>query len=213
MNFRSGLACRIGLFFLLLGLAGCIQLTKSFPEKQFYSLEVSRQGAVSSPAPGTILRVRRFLATPQIESRGLVYRTGELQYESDFYHEWFVAPSDLVTQQTQNWMAASSLFEHVLESASALEETHAIEGAITGLYGDYRDRTAPKAILEIRARLTGETASRSQIVFDQDYRQAITVPDESPGALVKAWNEELHQILTSLEADLRRSSALAKPRK
>ena len=213
MNFRLRLIRGIGLCFLLLGLAGCIQLTKSFPEKQFYSLEVSRQGAASSPAPGTVLRVRRFLTAPQFDNRGLVYRTGELQYESDFYHEWFVSPKALVTEQMQNWLAASGLFEHVLDPASALEETHAIEGAITGLYGDYRDPTAPKAILEIRVRLTRETASRSRIVLDQDYRQAITVPNESPGALVKAWNEELQQVLTELEADLRRSGAFAESHK
>jgi uncharacterized lipoprotein YmbA len=201
------LACRIALGLLALGPFGCIQLTKSFPEKQFYALEVSHPGSAAAAAPGTILRVRRFLAAPQFEGRGLVYRTGEWQYESDFYHEWFAAPSALVTQQVQSWMAASGLFQHVLDPASALEETQAMEGTIAELYGDYRDPSAPKAVLAIRVRLTSENPGGFRIVFAQDYRQTVTVPDESPGALVRAWNEELQRILTELEADLRRTSS------
>jgi hypothetical protein len=50
-------------------------------------------------------------------------------------------------------------------------------------------------------------------VLQQDYRQAVTVADESPGTLVKGWNDELQQILTSLEEDLRRTDILAKTRK
>jgi cholesterol transport system auxiliary component len=194
-----------GLCLLLLGLAGCIQLAKNFPEKQSYALEVTRPGGPSVAAPDAILRVRRFAAAPQFEGRGLVYRTGEWQYESDFYHEWFIAPSALVTHQVQRWLTSSGLFRHVLDPASALEETQSLEGTIAELYGDYRDATAPKAVLVIRVRLSSETAGASRIVFDQDYRQAVTVPDESPGALVRAWNEELQAILTELEADLRKA--------
>jgi cholesterol transport system auxiliary component len=208
MRARPPFAHSLTLGLMSLGLAGCLQLNKSYPEKQFYALEVSRPGGASATAPGAILRVRRFAAAPQFEGRGLVYRTGEWRYESDFYHEWFIAPSALVTHQVERWLAASGLFRHVLDPGSALEETQALEGTIEELYGDYRDATAPKAVLALRVRLSREAAGVSRIVLDQDYRQAVTVPDESPDALVRAWNEELQAILAGLEADLRRAGAL-----
>jgi len=194
---------------LLLVEGGCLNLTKSYPEKQFYSLEVPRTSAETHPTIGSVLRVQRFVAAPQFEGRELVYRTGDLQFESDFYHEWFVSPSAVVTQQTHNWLAASGLFQSVLDSNSGLDESLAMEGYISALYGDYRVKTAPKAIMELRVRLIGEGQGRSKILFQQEYRQAITVADESPEALVKGWNDELQSILAALEDDLRRGKVSA----
>ena len=188
---------------LLLG-AGCLTLNKSYPEKQFYSLEVPRTSTDTHPAIGSVLRVQRFVAAPQFEGRELVYRTGDLQFESDFYHEWFVSPSAVVTQQTHNWLAASGLFQSVLDSNSGLDESLTLEGYISALYGDYRVKTAPKAVLELRVRMIGEGQGRTKILFQQEYRQAMTVADETPVALVKGWNDELQAILAALEDDLRR---------
>ena len=187
----------------------CVQLNKSYPEKQFYSLEVARTAATANPGTGHVLRVRRFVVAPQYEGRELVYRTGDLQFESDFYHEWFVQPGAVLTQQTLNWLAASGIFQAVLDSGSRLDETLTLEGHVTALYGDYRDKSAPKAVLELRVRVIGENESRPPILFHQDYRQAITVADETPEALVKGLNEELQLILSLLEEDLRRMKLTA----
>jgi cholesterol transport system auxiliary component len=185
--------------------SGCIQLNKSYPEKQFYSLDVPRASAQATPAFSKVLRIRRFVVAPQFEGRELVYRTGDLQFESDFYHEWFVSPSAVLTQQTQNWLAASGLFQAIIDSGSRLDEALTLEGYVSALYGDYRDKAAPKAVLEMGVRLIGEDEGRPPILFHQDYRQAITVADESPEALLKGWNEELQVILGLLEEDLRRA--------
>jgi uncharacterized lipoprotein YmbA len=213
MNSDLQVVSRSVVLALLVALSGCIEITKSYPEKQFYAFETARQGAKSSLVPGTILRVRPFPAAPKFEGRELVYRTGEFQYESDFYNEWLVAPNAILTQQVQNWLAASGLFQYVLDGSSMLDETHVLEGSITALYGDYRDKTSPKAVMELRVRLIHESGNHSDIVLQQDYRQAVTVADESPGTLVKGWNDELQQILTALEEDLRRTDILAKTRK
>ena len=189
----------------------CVQLNKSYPDKQLYSLEVSRAAApLTNSASGPVLRIRRFVVAPQFEGRELVYRTGELQFESDFYHEWFVQPNAVLTQQTHNWLSASGLFEAVLDSSSKLDETLTLEGYVGALYGDYRDKAAPKAVLDLHVRMITEGESRSRMLFNQDYRQAISVPDESPEALVKGWNEELQLILSLLEEDLRRVKLISK---
>ena len=206
------LACRTLALALLVALGGCIELNKSYPEKQFYSLDAGRVSAQASPIPGTILKVRRFPIAPQFEGRELVYRTGELQYESDFYHEWFVSPGAMFTQQIQNWMAASGLFQTVLDGSSVLEETHLLEGSIIALYGDVREKASPNAVMEMRVRLVQENGARSTVVFQQDYRQTIAVADGSPDALVAGWNEELRRILTALEEDLHRTDLLARSR-
>ena len=43
------------------------------------------------------LAVRGFTLDPVYDCRGLMYRKGESEYESDFYHEFLVAPLPPVT--------------------------------------------------------------------------------------------------------------------
>jgi cholesterol transport system auxiliary component len=190
---------------VLLLAAGCVQLNKTYPEKRFYSLALTRAGEQAASPSDKILRVRRFLVAPQFEGREFVYRTGNLQYESDYYNEWFVSPGALLTEETFNWLAASGLFHAVLDGGSTIEESVMLEGYVTALYGDFREAPAPKAVLELRIHVIEADGRRPRILFHQSYRQAITVADESPGSLVKGWNSDLEQILSAVEEDLRQA--------
>jgi uncharacterized lipoprotein YmbA len=195
---------------LLMTQAGCFTLTKPFPEKQFYVLDTSRSGDQSPTIAGSVLKVRQFPTVPEFQGRELVYRTHDLQYESDFYHEWFVSPSAMVTQQVQKWMGASGLFRYVLDGSSVVDETHVLEGSVLALYGDYREKRIPKAVMELRIQLVQETPRGTSVTFQHDYHQSIPALDESPVALVNGWNECLQRILIALEDDLRQANGLAK---
>lgn len=191
------------------GMSGCLKLSKEFPERTYYALEVPRPGPDPAAEAGTILKVRKFRVLPRYEGKGLVYWTGEHQYESDYYRQWFVAPNAMVTQQVQGWVAASGLFEHVLASASTAEETHVLEGTVTALYGDYRGRASPKAVLGLQVVLLDERPSHSGIVFQRDYQREVGLPTPAPDALVQGWNEALRQVLAALEEDLRKVTSQA----
>jgi cholesterol transport system auxiliary component len=197
---------------VLLLATGCVQLNKAYPEKRFYSLALTRAGDQAASPSDKILRVRRFLVAPQFEGREFVYRTGDLQYESDYYNEWFVSPGALLTEQAYNWLAASGLFHAVLDGGSTIEESVVLEGYVTALYGDFRDTAAPKAILEFRIHVIEADGRRPRLLFHQSYRQAATVVDESPGSLLKGWNSDLEQILSAVEEDLRRALLMKPPR-
>ncbi len=184
--------------------SGCVSLAKSFPEKHFYSLDVVRQGEQVGPASGTVLKVQRFRISPRFEGKEMVYRTSDTRYESDFYNEWFISPNAMVTQQAQNWLANAGLFQAVVDSSSSLDATHVLEGSVTALYGDYRQKEAPKAVLDFQVVLINEGASHTEIVFRREYRQVVDMANMSPDTLASGWNEGLRQILAALEKDLRK---------
>ena len=188
----------------LLFLSGCVSLTKSFPDKHYYALEVTRQGEPGVPASGAVLDVRGLFVSPGFEGKELVYRTGNTRYESDFYNAWFLSPSAMLTQQMQDWLRQAQLFEHVVASPSYLDATHIMEGAVTALYGDYRQQGGRKAVVGMHIVLIEDHSTRPAIVFQRDYQQLVELTETSPDALTRGWNQGLEKIFMTLEADLRR---------
>jgi hypothetical protein len=82
------------------------------------------------------------------------------------------------------------------------EPTHILEGRLYALYGDYRQSSAPQAVLGIQF-FVSRLGESSEVVFHKDYSQQVPADGRSPEALAAAWNRGLQQILTGLEADLR----------
>jgi len=187
----------------LLVLSSCLNLAKSNPERQYYSLDVTRREDSGVPLAGTVLEVQRLVVAPAFQGQGLVYRTEDTRYESDFYNQWFVSPGAMLTQQVQNWLINARLFEHVVPTSGTIEATHRLEGTVTALYGDYRQRDRRKAVVGMRMVLIEDNAQRTVIVFQHDYRQMVELADTSPDGLTLAWNQGLEQVFMALEQDLR----------
>ena len=196
---RSGAIC-----ITLVVLGACVSLTKSYPEKHYYALDVARQGDTLNPVSLTILKIRKFRASPSFEGKEFVYRTSAAQYEADFYNEWFVPPNAMLTQQVQSWLTRSGLFQYVVDSSGPVDSTHILEAAVTALYGDYRVNSG-KAVLALQFFLVHEASDPADIVWHQEYRKEVELTEMSPEALVNGWNNALRLILTALENDLHRT--------
>ena len=188
---------------MVLALGGCVSVERKYLEKHYFVIDVSRQGAPSARHNGAILRVQKLRISPRYEGKGLVYRRQDVSYESDFYNEFFVSPGALLTEEVQQWLARSGLFQHVVASTSQLQASYILEGLVSALYGDYREGTAPKAVLGIQFFLVRDVAARSEIVFQKEYRKEIATGQRSPKTLVEGWNQALREILASFEEDLK----------
>lgn len=184
------------------GLNGCLTVSKAYPDKTYYVLTAARPGPDPVSADKTVLKIKRFRALPRFEGRGLVYRTSDYHYESDYYHEWFLAPDAMLTQQAHDWLAGAGLFRHVLASASTVEETHLLEGTVTALYGDYRDRASPRAVLGLQVLLIAGDGDPT-VLMQRDYQEAAEVAALTPDALMRGWETALQRILTGVEGDLK----------
>jgi cholesterol transport system auxiliary component len=181
--------------------AGC-SLKKQSPSKLRYLVEAQRPGEAMQPSAQTILRVRNLRVASPFEGRGFVYRNSDQNYESDFYHEFLVAPQSMLTEQVRQWLGASGRFRAVLDSASKLDATHSLEGDVTALYADFRDKAAPKAVLEIHFLLLSDHGPAPQIALQKSYRQEASVETRSPDAMARAWSAALAKMMAALEQDL-----------
>jgi len=81
-------------------LAACnFSMEKEYPEKKYYLLEASygKNSGNKEALPETSLAVRKFRISPAFAGTAFVYRMGPLQYDEDFYHEFFISPSMMIT--------------------------------------------------------------------------------------------------------------------
>jgi cholesterol transport system auxiliary component len=185
--------------------AGCLGLSREYPEKHEFVLEAPAHGeAKGTPAQG-VLRVNIFRVGPICEQNELVRRTGDVEYESDFYNEWFVPPGAMLTSAFGDWLSSAGVFAHVITAAAGVDATVALGGLVTTLYGDYRTEQ-PKAVLGVEVGLVSEDAA-PRILLQRSYRKEVEIPNQSAEALVRGLNEALRLILVDLEADLRKLPA------
>jgi uncharacterized lipoprotein YmbA len=202
MNRRRTLTLRFGVALAAALLVGGCSLKKQYPAKHSFLIEARRNGESRTASAPAVLRVRNLQIAPPFEARGFVYRTSDLGYQTDFYHEFLVAPRALITEQTRQWLGASGLFRFALDPTSKADATHSLEGSVSALYGDYRDGALPKAALAVEFFLVNDQPASPEIVFHKSYRQEVALENRAPETLAKGWGKALEQILSALEQDL-----------
>jgi cholesterol transport system auxiliary component len=188
---------------LLLLLAGCVNFERSYPDKRYFTLEISGDNDPSSQTGSGVLEVVDLGVSRRYEGQSFLYRISETGYESDFYNQFLVAPGPLISEELRKGLTGSGLFEHVINSSSELQPTHRLEGTVNALYGDFRNINAPKAILEIQFFLTKQAPKENQILMDKRYSKSVPLSGRTPEALVQGWDQALDGVLTSLIADLK----------
>ena len=199
MNRCTIILMRIGLLFALL-FSGCINQKAVL--RDTFLLDAPRPGVSGQPASETILAVQLFSIGPAYQSKGLVYRTGENKYKSDFYNEYFISPASMLTEQARNWLSASGVFAQVLSPASSVAPTHILEGHVRQIGADLRDDSKPRATLEISFFLLKQQKRNRTIQLNKTYSVTRPLADETAAACIDALNQCLSEILGNLEKDL-----------
>ena len=184
-----------------LAMAACLNLNKSYPEKRSFVLDVSSVSREPAPEATMVLKVSKFRVSPLFVGRAMVYRIGELQYENDFYDEWFVSPGALLTQQFHDWLSKTGRFRFVLVGTNHIEPTHLLEGRVAEFYGDYRLAELPKAIFGIELLLLDGLNER-QAILRRTYHKEVPLANRSPDALAEGLTQAVRLVLVDLEREL-----------
>lgn len=175
-------------------LSGCGYNRRSFV------LEVSRDRPQQEISKDVVLDVQSFNVDTAFSNRSLVYRKKQSEYETDFYNQFLIRPEDMITEKTRSWLSESGLFELVLEPGSYIDASHVLEGNIITLYGDFRDKSSPKATMKIRFFLI--KLSDKSVVFAKTYETTSESNERTAESLVEAFDNCLTNILSDLEEDL-----------
>jgi len=183
--------------------AACVGIEKSYPDKRYFVLEASANPSLANPAGNETLEVSNIRISPRYADRSFVYRTSEAGYESDFYNQFLVSPSSLITEEVRKALTGSQIFKYVISPTNQLQPSYVLEGTVNALYGDFRNTNSPRAVLEMEFFLTSEIPGNPGILMQRRYAKSLPLTGRTTEALIKGWNQALEEILTSLVADLK----------
>lgn len=189
---------------LVLPAAGCtVAPEKDYSVKRQYVLRAERDDQPAANGAAPALRVRRFRASSPFSGTQLVYRRGDVTFETDFYNELLAPPASMITAQVRQWLGSGDVFASAVGVGSLANTAYLLEGNIIALHGDYADKKKPAAVLEIQFFLIDDSGNENAVVFHKTYRQTAPLASDEPATLVKGLNGCLRQMLKALEADLK----------
>ena len=191
----------VALALLCLSLVSCEAMMKPAPDKAYFAIDVPPP-AKAKGSSDLVLRVRRVNVATPYNARTFVYKVGEGKFESDYYNGFVTSPAENLTDELIGWLAPGGPFASVIDGASSVSHQLVLESNVTALYGDYTDRQAPQAVIEVKFFLMDDTGADTRIVFQKTYRQTAPVDGDGPGALVKGWNAAYRQVLSEIARDL-----------
>ncbi len=187
--------------------SGCSVPGSNLGGAQHFVLGAERSGSAAEGIDKGVLRIRSFRISSPFSSNQLVYRTGKVSYEADYYKRFLVPPGSMITEQLQNWLIDSGVFRNVVGASSRVESDYSMEGRIFGIYGDYRDPRHPWAMMGMQIIIVDEADAANSVRFNKTYNQALPVPSISAADLVVGFNKCLENIFTELEKDLRQMNS------
>jgi ABC-type uncharacterized transport system auxiliary subunit len=183
--------------------AGCRLQRRALPEHTYVLQLPPAEPLPTASAPNAALLVRPLTVAAPFASRSFVIRRGESEYAVDAYNAFLMSPGVLLTDAFAGWIRGLGRFAVVTTGGSRIDPTHALEGEVTELYGDYRNPDHAEAHLDIHLRLFHPLDGRnSTLHWQRSLRKAIPLPRAGAEELVAGWNKALAEICREITPSL-----------
>ena len=134
--------------------------------------------------------------------KAFVYRQGEIKFEADFYNEFFVAPTAMLSETTARALAAANVFRRVIPPGATDAGDFVLDGFASEFYGDMREAGKPAAVVAITYYLLPANSTVPTVIWSREYQQRVPVTEPTPDGFARAWNTALAAILADLARDL-----------
>lgn len=185
---------------LTLLLCGCA--SRSPWKQESFALTIPASTERGAIAHTNILSLRRVTVSTLFRDQPLVYRTGENSYEADPYAKFLVPPDRMLGECLLISLRNGRAFSDVLDPGSSLKSNCSMEVSVSQLYGDFRQRGKPFAVLQMHLILY-RTDDRECVLWQQDFFKSLPLAARTPAALFVGWNNGLQQIIAEVNLQLK----------
>lgn len=200
---RLATGAPLGLLLLMLGLlTGCLSRPPVVPQSFNFAIPSLR----SSPteAGRHVLEIRQLRVAAPFDSQSFVYRTGPSAYERDPYAQFLVRPEESFVAPLRGYFLNSGLFQDVSNRGSALQPDTMVEIYVSELYGDFRNKAAPAAVLSMRfVFFEVKQGAPGAVILQKEYAERVGFKTRTAAALMAGWNEAFQRITEAVITDLK----------
>lgn len=186
---------------LLFLLGGCLRAKYPHRQEFLFDVQMPHYPVAAKYQRPFVLQVLNTTIAPQFASRQMVYRWDDLRYETDFYHIFFIAPNQQLTQIIAQWLQKSRKFSRTV-TTTLLSANYFLMPHIEKLYIDMRDKAHPHAIIAIRFRLYHQQKYEKTLVLDAVFQQDLLLRDTSAPEVMHAWDVGITRILRKFTREL-----------
>ena len=181
-------------------LASCA-LNRPAPVKQQYLLDPPPPAAVAK-SQSTSVRVGTINVAVPFRGRSFVLREADLRYETDYYNEFLVPPSTMLTELTARALERSKAFARVVPPSYSADADWALDGFVSALYGDERDGKKLSADVAVSYYLFQSSGGSGMPVWTRDYQKRVPLATSTTEAYAAALNTAFGEIFAELTRDL-----------
>lgn len=188
---------------------GCGVQPQPAPSNSFFMLNVQPDAAPIDAASAACLTLRSVTVRPQFAGVALVYRTGELTYEKDYYNQFLAVPDQQFGDILAEWLRSADV-RVCADGRTDGTQRLTLEPHLEAIYADFRNPSAPAAYARMRFVLTryDRSCRCSSIVLDETFEAVAPLPPRPAaeavvGAMSKAVDEVLAQFYPSLQEAIR----------
>jgi uncharacterized lipoprotein YmbA len=181
-------------------LAGC-SLSRPAPVKQQFLLDPPAPAAVAKAQP-TSVRVGTINVAAPFRGRSFVLRQADLRYETDYYNEFLVPPSTMLTELTARALDRSKAFARVIPPSYSADADWVLDGFVSALYGDERDGKKIAADVAVSYYLFQASGGSGMPVWTHDYQKHILLASTTTEGYAAALNTAFGEIFAELARDL-----------
>ncbi len=186
-------------------LSGCLSRPSPSLNTQSFSFAIPPITTAKSSPHGHVLAIRRLNVAAPFDQQSFLYRTGEFSYERDPYAQFLVAPAQDLMGPIRGYFRQSGLFSAVTELGSALQPNTVVEITANQIYGDFRRRTAPGAVLSLSfVFFDTPNGLPGRVLLQKSYTRRVPLKTRTAAALMAGWNEALAEIMREVDADLKK---------
>lgn len=186
-------------------LTACSAVTRPAPVRQTFLLAPKAPPAVAQPQAAA-LRVGVVNVAAPFRGKAFVYRLGDLRFETDFYVEFLVPPSAMLTELTTRALVSARPFTRIAGPGAAADAEWVLDGFASALYADTRNEVKPTAELTITYYLTPAGGAEQTPVWTHEYTRHAAMRDGSAAAYADALNTAFGEIVAELAQDLSKVS-------
>ncbi|MCE5184582.1 MAG: hypothetical protein LLF76_00455 [Planctomycetaceae bacterium] len=184
---------------------GCSVPRRDTIVKQTFLLKVDHPDEpVADPMPACFY-IRMTRVAPAFSGSQLVYRTGPVSYEQDYYNTYLSSPDEQLDEIIKRWFRDSRQFICDAPAEEAKAETLTLESHVDELYADFQSATASAGVVQMHFYLSryDEGCGCPVEILKKTYRVSTSLPPKpNPNEVVHSLSRSVAAILSQLEKDI-----------